>query len=108
MTLHEQTIVFSEELSPIGKFLRGEISVENFITWLRIRSVNRITNTTVSRIISEEEQALRLDAVRHSNASVELEGFHIPIEAVQLNEMFIEGEIDLEQKGRLLLKIYDV
>ncbi|MDR7048874.1 hypothetical protein J2X54_001322 [Duganella sp. 3397] len=52
----------------------------------------------------EEERKVRQELVRQSNANIQLEGFELNIQATMLNELYIRGFIDIEQKFALIKK----
>ena len=47
--------------------------------------------------ISEEERRLRREAVNYGNASVGLEGLKPTPESLALDELYVSGEIDMDE-----------
>lgn len=54
-----------------------------------------------------EELAGRAEAVRQATASLSLEGLFVSPEVAELDRRYALGEIDLDEKLRLIKKIYD-
>lgn len=109
MTINGTHINFPDGREPLAQLINGEISLEEFRVWLNTPDKNHLFtkwNGNEANLISAEEQARRRDAVRQANASVMLEGFAISAEVVWLNELYIRGEISIEEKGVILHKLY--
>lgn len=54
-----------------------------------------------------EELAARAEAVRQATASLALEGLFISPDVAELDRRYVLGEIDLDEKLKLIKKIYD-
>jgi hypothetical protein len=108
MTIQKTAINLPDGLAPIGWFINGEISIDEFRHWLDTARSRPFNIANEGSLTSSEEQAHRRDAVMQGNASVMLEGFVIAPEIAWLNECYIRGEISIDDKGSVLRKMFGV